>query len=89
MNRRRFYSAIGVLGVWSQFGPSPRAQQTLPVVGVLSGTNREPRLIDAVREGLEEAGFDGRSVAIEFRGAETRRRAEHVSDSRPSARMTA
>ncbi|HEX2826157.1 MAG TPA: ABC transporter substrate-binding protein [Burkholderiales bacterium] len=70
MNRRRFSSAIAALGVWSQFGLS-QAQQALPIVGILSGTNRDPRLIDAVQEGLKEAGFtDGRNVAIEFRGAE-------------------
>ena len=29
----------------------------MPVIGLLSGTNREPRLIDAIWKGLNEAGF--------------------------------
>jgi putative ABC transport system substrate-binding protein len=70
MNRRSFNSALGALAV-CQFGLPAHAQQTAPIVGILSGTNREPRLVDAVQEGLKEAGFvDGRNVAIEFRGAE-------------------
>jgi putative ABC transport system substrate-binding protein len=43
----------------------------MPIVGILSGTNREPRLVGAVQDGLKDAGFvEGRNVAIEFRGAE-------------------
>jgi putative ABC transport system substrate-binding protein len=43
------------------------------VIGLLSGTNREPRLIGAIWSGLKEAGFvDGENAAMEFRFAEGR-----------------
>ena len=49
------------------------AQQALPVIGLLSGTTREPRQIAAIQQGLGEVGFtDGKNVAIEYRWAEGR-----------------
>ena len=49
-----------------------RAQQpTMPVIGLLSGTNREASRLDAIWRGLNEAGYvEGRNVAIEYRWAE-------------------
>lgn len=41
------------------------------MIGLLSGTDREPRQIEAVRQGLSEAGYvEGRDVAIEYRWAD-------------------
>ncbi len=43
------------------------------MIGLLSGTDREPRQIDAIRQGLAEARFEeGRNVTIEYRWAEGR-----------------
>ncbi len=50
-----------------------RAQQTMPVVGVIySGTSAgSTTILAALREGLKETGFvEGRNVAFEFRWAE-------------------
>lgn len=54
-------------------GHSPRAQQTMPVIGVLRSqpVGDVPHLLDAFREGLRESGHvDGHTVALEFRGAD-------------------
>jgi putative ABC transport system substrate-binding protein len=43
------------------------------VIGLLSGTNREARLIGAIWQGLNEAGFvEGQNAAMEYRFAEGR-----------------
>ena len=69
MKRREFIWLLGGAAAWPL---AARAQQTaMPVVGVLSGTNKEARLLDAVRQGLGESGFvEGRNVAFEYRFAE-------------------
>ena len=55
MRRREFMTILGGAAV---FGPRiARAQGAMPVVGLLSGTNREPRLIDAIWKGLNEIGY--------------------------------
>src|SRR6516165_2331210 len=46
-------------------------QQPMPVIGLLSGTDREASPLDAIWRGLNEAGyFEGRNVAMEYRWAE-------------------
>ena len=71
MKRRGFLGLLGGAAVLSPF--VARAQQAMPVVGLLSGTDREPRQMDAIRQGLKEAGYvEGSNVAIEFRWAEGR-----------------
>jgi putative ABC transport system substrate-binding protein len=71
MRRREFIRALGGVAAWplaARAQPSP-----VPVVGILSGTNSEARLIGAIRQGLEEAGYvEGRNVVFEARFAEGR-----------------
>ena len=69
MRRREFITFVGSVAAVAPL--AAHSQQPLPIVGVLSGTNREPRLIAAVQDGLKDAGYIvGRDVALEFRGAE-------------------
>jgi putative ABC transport system substrate-binding protein len=43
----------------------------MPVIGLLSGTDRDARQLAAIWQGLNEAGYvEGRNVAIEYRWAE-------------------
>ena len=73
MQRREFLTVLGAatasttpLSVFAQ-------QPAVPVVGILSGTNREPRLVGAIQQGLAEVGYaEGRNVALEYRFAEGR-----------------
>jgi putative tryptophan/tyrosine transport system substrate-binding protein len=69
LRRRTFISLLGGAAAWPL---AARAQQSpMPVIGILSGTNREERQIEAIRQGLAEGGFvDGRNVAMEYRWAE-------------------
>lgn len=68
MKRRAFIAMLGSAAVAMPFVASA---QTMPVIGIISGTNREERLLDAIRQGLSEAGFvEGRNVAFEYRWAE-------------------
>lgn len=67
MRRRAFMALLGGAVLW----PFRALPQQLPTVAILSGTNREPRLVAAIQEGLAEAGYvDGRNVALDFSGAE-------------------
>jgi putative tryptophan/tyrosine transport system substrate-binding protein len=71
MRRRAFIATLGSAAVWPLVA---RAQQPrMRVVGLLSGTQAEDRLLGALREGLHNAGFDeGRDVAIKYRSADGR-----------------
>ena len=73
MKRREFLTLLGA-AMASTTPLSALAQQpAAPVVGILSGTNREPRRVGAVQQGLAEAGYtEGRNVALEYRFAEGR-----------------
>src|SRR5262245_66089805 len=71
MNRREFITLIGGAAAW----PLAAGAQPLPVVGYLSSlaAGDRPILVNAFRQGLNEAGFiEGRSVAIEYRFADNR-----------------
>jgi putative ABC transport system substrate-binding protein len=62
-----------ILGGAAVFGSRiARAQRAaMPIVGLLSGTNRESRLIDAIWKGLNEVGYAERQTAtMEYRFAE-------------------
>ena len=71
MQRREFLTVLGAatasatpLSVFAQ-------QPAMPVVGILSGTNREPRLVGAIQQGLAEVGYaEGRNLMIEYRFAD-------------------
>src|SRR5258705_4674883 len=73
MKRREFLTLLGA-AMASTTPLSALAQQpAVPVVGILSGTNREPRLVGDVQQGFAEAGYtEGRNVALEYRFAEGR-----------------
>jgi putative tryptophan/tyrosine transport system substrate-binding protein len=71
MLRREFIATLGGAAVAS-WPWGARAQQAMPVVGFLSpGPPTQVDAIDAVRQGLREAGFvERQNVAIEHRFAE-------------------
>jgi putative ABC transport system substrate-binding protein len=67
MKRREFIGILGAAAAW----PLAAQAQARPMVGVLSGTNREPRLIEAVLAGLRQEGYaEGQNLAVEYRFAE-------------------
>ena len=54
MKRRQFLGLLGGAAAWPL---AVQAQGAMATIGILSGTNREPRLIDAVLAGLQQAGY--------------------------------
>jgi putative tryptophan/tyrosine transport system substrate-binding protein len=70
MKRRAFLALLSVAAAWS---PAAHAQQTVPVVGVLSShTPVEWRpFVAAFNEGLKDVGYvDGQNISTEYRWAE-------------------
>src|SRR5262249_12399610 len=68
VTRRAFVAVVG--GAAAAWPGGPHAQQSHPPIGYLSvrSSEAETPLRDAVRRGLEEAGYvEGRNVAIEYR----------------------
>lgn len=68
MRRREFLGVLG--GVAAGWSGSARAQQTMPVIGYISGRSLEyeERLLSSFRKGLEEEGYAaGRNVALQYR----------------------
>ncbi len=69
MNRRTFLNSVaGSAIVWPL---TAWAQSSRPVIGLLSGTDREESQIAAIEQGLKEAGFMlGRDLTMEYRWAD-------------------
>ncbi len=62
MQRRNFLGVLGGAAAWSV---AARAQQPVPVVGLLTAVNLPDWAMDAIRDGLGEAGYvDGRNLGI-------------------------
>jgi putative ABC transport system substrate-binding protein len=71
VKRREFITLLGgAAAVWPL---AARAQQQLPVIGILSSRSQatDALLIAVIRQGLNDTGFiEGRNVSIEYRWAE-------------------
>ena len=74
IKRRQFITLMGGAAVAPVLGPlAARAQQAMPLVGVLSSTEAAGRVagIAALRRGLGEGGYvEGRNITLEFRWAD-------------------
>jgi len=70
LKRRDFITLLGGAAAWPLLA---RAQQQLPVIGILSSRSRatDALLLSVIRQGLNDTGFvEGRNVSIEYRWAE-------------------
>ena len=69
IRRREFITLVGSTVAWPL---AARAQQSaMPVIGLLSGTDREASPLGAIWQGLNETEYvEGRNVAMEYRWAE-------------------
>jgi putative tryptophan/tyrosine transport system substrate-binding protein len=71
LRRRQFITLLG--GVAAAWPLAARAQQSVALVGLLSGTQLDDRLIEAIRQGFKDGGYiEGRNLAIKYRSADGR-----------------
>ena len=69
MQRRDFITLLG--GAASFWPLAARAQQALPVIGLISSTSVSSERQAAVHRGLKEAGFfDGQNVTVDYQAAQ-------------------
>jgi ABC-type uncharacterized transport system substrate-binding protein len=70
VKRRQFITLLG--GAAAAWPLAVGAQQQgVALVGLLEGTRLDDRLLEAVRQGLKEAGYlEGRNIAIKYRTAD-------------------
>jgi putative ABC transport system substrate-binding protein len=69
MKRREFITLLGGAAAWPLAVHAQ--QQGMALVGSLSGTQLDDRQLEAVRQGLKEAGYiEGRNIAIKYRSAD-------------------
>src|SRR5947208_9320699 len=69
MRRREFIALLS--GATALLPRGALAQASMPVVGILSGTDRDARNVNAILQGLKQSGFEeGRNVKIEYGLAE-------------------
>jgi putative tryptophan/tyrosine transport system substrate-binding protein len=72
MKRREFIALLGGAAAAWPLAASAQ-QQGVALVGLLSGTQLDDRQLEAVRQGLKEAGYiEGRNIAIKYRSADGR-----------------
>jgi putative ABC transport system substrate-binding protein len=70
IGRRDFITLLGGASAWPL---AARAQQRLPVIGLLSSISADGHPLAAFHRGLAEQGYvENRSVVIEYRFAEGR-----------------
>ena len=68
MKRRTFISLLGTAIVWPL---AARAQQPMPMLGLLTTTKLADWALDAIRKGLEDTGYvEGRNLSIVERSAQ-------------------
>jgi len=72
VRRREFITLVGgAAATWPLAAPAQQAAMAL--VGLLSGTQVDNRLLGAIRQGLKDAGYtEGRNLAIKHLSADAR-----------------